>query len=249
MAATQLKNALNIQQKLKAEKENEQLLKDLIKSNNELNDFAHIVSHDLKSPLRSMNALLNWMKEDLAEVLSTDNDNHLELLIKKVDKMDQLINGILEYASIDNVKNTVNRIDLNELLNDIVETIYLPDNITINIQESLPIISGDKFRLQQLFQNLLSNAIKYTDKENGKVGLRFHDVGNSWEFEIYDNGIGIAEKYFKKVFQIFQVLEEKENSTGVGLSIVKKIVDFYNGKIWIKSKKNKGTSFYFTLPK
>lgn len=249
LAATQLKSALNLQQKLKTEKENQQLLKDLMKSNNELNDFAHIVSHDLKSPLRSMNALLNWMKDDLAEVLTEENDNNLELLIKKVDKMDQLINGILDYASIDNVKNSSNKIDLNLLLEDIVETIFIPENIEVNIQNSLPTITGDKFRLQQLFQNLLSNAIKYSDKKKGKVGLRFSDLNHSWKFEVYDNGIGIEERYFKKIFQIFQVLEEKENSTGVGLSIVKKIIDFYNGKIWVESKKDIGTTFYFTLPK
>lgn len=249
LAATQLKSALNLQQKLKAEKENQQLLKDLMKSNNELNDFAHIVSHDLKSPLRSMNALLNWMKDDMSEVLSEENDNHLELLIKKVDKMDQLINGILEYASIDNVKNSSSKIDLNLLLEDVVDTIFIPESIDVNIQNSLPTIIGDKFRLQQLFQNLLSNAIKYSDKKKGEVGLRFSDLNHSWKFEIYDNGIGIEDRYFKKIFQIFQVLEEKGNSTGIGLAIVKKIIDFYNGEIWVESKKDIGTTFYFTLPK
>ena len=249
LAATQLKSALNHQQKLITEKENEQLLKDLMKSNNELNDFAHIVSHDLKSPLRSMNALLNWMKEDFGELIDVNKDNHLDLMIKKVDRMDHLINGILKYASIDNVKNSANQIDLNILIKDILETIYVPDNIKIDIQNNMPIIKGDKFRLQQLFQNLLSNAIKYCNKEKGLVTLKHKEKKDFWYFEVSDNGIGIDEKYYKKIFQIFQVLEENENSTGVGLSIVKKIVDFYNGEIWLESKKNRGTVFKFTIAK
>ncbi|MDG1812295.1 MAG: HAMP domain-containing sensor histidine kinase [Polaribacter sp.] len=163
--------------------------------------------------------------------------------------MDDLIQGILQYASVDKIDNTEKKIDLNVLVRDVLDTVYHPSNITISIQENLPIINGDDFRLKQLFQNLLSNAIKYCNQIKGDVALNYISKDNFWQFEITDNGMGIDAKYYKKIFQIFQVLEDSENSTGVGLSIVKKIVEFYGGKIWVTSKLKKGTTFYFTLPK
>lgn len=249
LAATQLKNALSLELKQKAEKEKELLLRYLKKSNAELNDFAHVVSHDLKSPLRSMNALISWMQEDYATFLKEEEDTHFEMLIKKVDKMDHLINGILKYASVDKVEKQIKDINLNSILENILETIFIPSHIEIIVKKELPIVKGDKFRLQQLFQNLLSNAIKYIDKENGYVEIDVVSDSLYWKFSIKDNGIGINKKYFRKIFKVFQVLEEGEDSTGVGLSIVKKIIEFYNGQIWVESEVNQGTTFYFKLLK
>lgn len=249
LAATQLKNALSLELKQKAEKEKELLLRYLKKSNAELNDFAHVVSHDLKSPLRSMNALISWMQEDYATFLKEVEDTHFEMLIKKIDKMDHLINGILKYAGVDKVEKQIKNINLNSILENILETIFIPSHIEIIVKKELPIVKGDKFRLQQLFQNIISNAIKYIDKENGSVEVDVVSDGLYWKFSIKDNGIGINKKYFKKIFKVFQVLEEGEDSTGVGLSIVKKIIDFYNGQIWVESEEHKGTTFYFTLCK
>ena len=249
LAATQLKNALSLELKQKAEREKEQLLRHLKKSNEELNDFAHVVSHDLKSPLRGMNALISWMQEDYATFLNDVEDTHFEMLIKKVDKMDHLISGILKYAGVDKVAKPVKDIDLNSILDTILETIFVPPHIEIVIKSKLPTVKGDKFRLQQLFQNIISNAIKYIDKKKGLVEIDVVSDGRYWKFSIQDNGIGIHEKYFNKIFKVFQVLQEGENSTGVGLSIVKKIVNFYNGHIWIESEEHKGTTFFFTLCK
>ncbi len=249
LAATQLKNALSLELKQKAEKEKEQVLEDLTKSNAELKDFAYVVSHDLKSPLRSMNALITWMQEDYSEFLKEVEDTHFDMLIKKIDKMDHLINGILKYASVDKIQKQVKNINLNIIVEDILETIFIPSHIKIEVKKKLPIVKGDKFRLQQLFQNLLSNAIKYIDKDQGVVVLDCVSEGIYWKFSVQDNGVGIDEKYFKKIFKVFQVLDEGGDSTGVGLSIVKKIIDLYKGEIWLESSKNKGTIFYFTLLK
>ncbi|QMU65780.1 MAG: GHKL domain-containing protein [Flavobacteriaceae bacterium] len=249
LAATQLKNAMSLQLRKEMEKQKEIILKDLTKSNQELNDFAHVVSHDLKSPLRSMNALVSWLKEDCADFSNDDINANLDSLLKKIDRMDLLINGILSYASIDRVKKKSQPIDLNELVRDILDTIHTPQNIEIQIKTKLPIVKGDSFKMIQLFQNLLSNAIKYSDKEKGVVIINCISEKNYWQFSIRDNGMGISEKYFDKIFQVFQVLEKSEDSTGVGLSIVQKIIAFYNGKIWLESKLEKGTTFFFTLPK
>jgi len=249
LAATQLKNALSLQLREKAESEKEIVLKDLQKSNQELNDFAHVVSHDLKSPLRSMNTLVNWLQEDCDEFANNQIHENFHLLLKRIDRMDLLINGILSYASIDKVQNRAKKINLQTTVNDIIDTIHIPKNFSVHIKTELPVIKGDSYKLIQLFQNLISNAIKYTDKEKGLVEIDCKSKGKFWEFSVSDNGIGISQKYHDKIFKVFQVLEESEDSTGVGLSIVKKIVDFYGGEISLKSELSKGTTFFFTLPK
>ncbi|WP_103863413.1 PAS domain S-box protein [Aquimarina sp. I32.4] len=239
----------DITEHLESEKQRDLLVKKLERSNNDLNDYAHIVSHDLKSPLRSMNALITWLKEDYEDTLDDDAHKSLDMLLKKVDKMDHLINGILKYSSIDKQEHPNKNIALNDILTDIIDVIHIPNHISISIPQNLPIIKGDKFRLQQLFQNLISNAIKYNDKEKGTVKVSCKDEEEFWEFAISDNGQGIPKKYHDKIFQIFQTLDDKKESTGVGLSIVKKIIDLYNGYIWIESQEGIGTTFYFTLKK
>ena len=246
---TKLKSVLNAAEKKVTEKENKTLLKNLKKSNKELKDFAYIVSHDLKSPLRSMSTLLTWLQEDCEGFLNDDLKNSFSLVFKKIDKMDLLINGILKYASVDKVVQETKSINLNKVLNDVLETIDVPENVIINKKTILPTVQGDNFRLFQLFQNLISNAIKYNNKEEKIIIINSVEKNNFWEFSFQDNGIGIAKKYHKKIFEVFQMLEESENSSGVGLSIVTKIIDFYGGKIWINSVINEGTTFYFTLPK
>ena len=234
---------------LEQERNKEFLVKTLEKNNLELKNFAHIVSHDLKSPLRSMNALINWLKEDYAEAYDEAAEQTFDMLLKKVDKMDHLITGILKYSSIDKVNYPTQNIDLNEVVSDVIDIIFIPDHVSVTIETKLPIIKGDTFRLQQLFQNLLTNAVNYIDKEIGKVSVSSNEHLKFWEFAIRDNGKGISEKYQKKIFEIFQSLEDNERSTGIGLSIVKKIIEFYGGTIWIESEVGKGATFYFTIKK
>ncbi|MFY0604029.1 MAG: PAS domain S-box protein [Flavobacteriaceae bacterium] len=249
LAATQLKNALSLQLRVEAEKQKENLLKDVTKSNQELNDFAHVVSHDLKSPLQSMNALVSWLQEDCANFSNDSIDTNFNLLLKKIDRMDLLINGILSYASIDKVEKKDKPIDLDILVRDLLDTIHVPKNIDVQFNAKLPVITADSFKMIQLFQNLISNAIKYSDKKEGVVIIDCISNEDSWQFSIQDNGMGISEKYFEKIFKVFQVLEESEESSGVGLSIVQKIIAFYNGKIWLESKLKEGTTFFFTIPR
>ncbi len=231
------------------QKEREQLLKNLKKSNQELNDFAHVVSHDLKAPLRSMNALVSWLQEDCLELSNDENiKENFDLLLKKIDKMDHLINGILKYASIDKIEHPKKEIDLNEVVEIILDTIHVPEHVKVIIPEKLPIAKGDKFRLHQLFQNLISNAVKYANEENGEVTISYKTITDFWEFQISDNGKGIPEKYHQKVFGIFETLDDHHNSTGIGLSIVKKIIDLFDGTIWVSSIEDEGATFHFTLP-
>ncbi len=226
----------------------ERLLRELAVQNQELNDYAHIVSHDLKSPLRSIEALVSWLKEDYQDELGKAGRQQIDLIVSQLEKMDALIQGILKYSSIDREERQELPIDLNQLLKETVELLNVPDNITIYIH-SLPSITADRFKIQQLFQNLLVNAIDNMDKPDGLIDVIARKLDQGTQFEIRDNGKGIEKDYFDKIFQVFQKLENDSNSTGIGLSIVKKIVMYYDGEIWLESQLEKGTSFYFTLPK
>jgi len=250
LAAAQFNNALSLIKEKRTTLEKNKLLVKLEKSNVELKNFAHVVSHDLKSPLRSMSALISWIQEDNGEKFDKETNGNFEKLLKKVDKMDHLINGILKYSSIDKVNENHQEISLHKIVVEIIQTIHIPKHIMINIKSTLPSLYIDKFRVQQLFQNLISNAVKYNDKENGIITIDVLEKENSYVFSIQDNGIGIASKYHKKIFEVFETLEEPDdNSTGIGLSIVKKIITMFNGKIWLESKIGVGTTFFFELGK
>ena len=229
-------------------KQREKLLDELAHQNQELGDYAHMVSHDLKSPLRSIDTLSAWLKEDYKNQLDANGIKSLNLIRSNVEKMDTLINGILEYSTIGKNRIDIYDVDPNKLIDDILVTLSIPDHITITKTE-LPIIKGDKYRLQQLFQNLIGNAVLYNDKSNGKIDIGFLEKNEFWEFYIKDNGKGIDDAYFDKIFQTFEKLESSAVSTGIGLSIVKKIVTLYGGEIWLTSELNEGTTFYFTLKK
>lgn len=233
---------------LQINKQREKLLIELEYQNQELSDYAHMVSHDLKSPLRSVDALAAWLMEDNKDKLDDHCNAQLGLIRSNVEKMDALINGILEYSTIGKNKVEAYDVDTNKLIEDISESLHVPSHFSI-IKSDLPIIKGDKYRLQQLFQNLISNALNYNDKEKGKIEIGYKEEEDFWQFYVKDNGKGIDEQYFDKIFNTFQKLESNLESTGIGLSIVKKIVDIYGGKIWLTSKLGEGTTFYFTLKK
>lgn len=230
-------------------KQREKLLEELAYQNNELSEYAHMVSHDLKSPLRSIDALTAWLKEDYNTVFDENGLDTLTLIRTNVEKMDSLITGILEYSTIDKNNYKKYPVDLDLMLAEMLGFINVPNHIQIAIVNKLPVVQGDKHRLQQLFLNLIVNAISYNDKEEGVIEVGFDSMGAFYQFYVRDNGKGIAEDYLEKIFKAFFKLENNPQSIGIGLSIVKKIVELYNGKIWVNSELDKGTTFYFTLQK
>jgi light-regulated signal transduction histidine kinase (bacteriophytochrome) len=227
----------------------EKVLNKLAQQNQELSDYAHMVSHDLKSPLRSIDALTMWLKEDYHSIFDEKGQKTLKLIRNNVEKMDALINGILEYSTINENDTEYYEVDLDKLTDELLKMMHIPSHISVIKHEKLPTIKGDKHRLQQLFQNVIDNAIKYNDKEKGIIEIGFENKIDLWEFYIKDNGKGIEKVYFDKIFQTFQKLENNPDSSGIGLSIVKKIVNLYGGAIWVESEINAGSTFYFTLKK
>ncbi|MCW4470817.1 PAS domain S-box protein [Flavobacterium sp. MFBS3-15] len=239
----------DVTEKKELEKQREELLASLEKSNNELEEYAQVVSHDLKSPLRSINSLIFWIKEDDAQ-LNSKSLEYLRLIEGKVEKMDHLIQGILMYSKIDNAALDVKEpVDTYKVVCNISDTIHVPSHITLNISENLPVIMADNYRIHQLFQNLMGNAVNYIDKPNGQISIDVEEQADYYIFSVMDNGPGIAPENHEKIFKTFQSLVKNDQSTGLGLSIVKKIVNYYKGKIWLESKLGEGTTFYVQLNK
>jgi len=235
----------------KAEERQAELLKQLESTNKELNDFAHIVSHDLKAPLRGIKTLANWISTDYADKLDQVGREQIDLLLGRVDRMHNLIDGVLQYSRVGRIKEEMSQVNLNELVPDIIDMIASPDRVTVTVEDELPVIECEKTRITQVFQNLLSNAVKYMDKPEGQVKIGCVQEDEFWKFSVADNGPGIEERHFEKIFQIFQTLSPRDEveSTGIGLTLVKKIVEMYGGRIWVESKVGKGSTFFFTLPK
>lgn len=225
--------------------------KRLEKKNEELDQFAYIVSHDLKAPLRAISNLSIWLQEDLGPKLSADNKSNLEILRSRVQRLESLINGVLEYSKLGRERVTSETIDTFGLLTEVLEMLSPPSHIKVEIAPEMPDVEAPKTMLSQVFSNLISNAIKYNDKKEGLIKISVTDLVNNYEFVIEDNGPGIAPEYQEKVFVLFQTLRSRDKfeSTGIGLTIVKRIVEDRKGRIWIESERGKGSKFIFTWPK
>lgn len=250
LVSMQLNSAINLRERQKVEANNLNILTELSKSNTELQEYAHIVSHDLKSPLRSIHALTSWIKEDNIDKLDELSLQNFDLIEVTLEKMEQLISGILNYSSVGITKEEeLESVDLNGVIDDLKTILFIPDHISVVVKNKLPVLKGERIKLQQLFQNLISNGIKFNDKEKGLIEIDVKEKASYYQFSVKDNGIGINEKYFDKIFKIFHSLTDNKESTGIGLSIVKKIVDLYKGEIWVESQVKEHTTFYFTIKK
>lgn len=220
-------------------------------ANKELERFAYVTSHDLKAPLRGISQLAGWLLADYANVLDANGQKLCTLLSGRVKRMDALIDGILQYSRIGRISNAPEPTALAEIIADVLEMLDPPATIRISIPPNLPVVKGDRIRLSQVFQNLLSNALNFMDKPDGRITIGCKDGGAFWMLSVSDNGPGISPQHHERIFQIFQTLHARDEheSTGIGLAIVKKIVELHGGTIWVESAPGQGSTFFFTLPK
>lgn len=241
----------DITERKRLQAEQTRMIHELESANEELKNFAYVVSHDLKAPLRAIGSLADWIAADQKERLDDEGREHLRLLIQRTRRMDALINGVLQYSRLGRVHETFATVDLEKLVREVVDLLAPPAHIKVIVEETLPMIRAERARIQQVFQNLLSNAIRYIDKPHGMITIRCQDDGDRWKFSVADNGPGIEKRHFERIFQLFQTLNPRDRveSTGVGLAIVKKIVEMHGGSVWVESTVGEGSTFFFTLPK
>jgi signal transduction histidine kinase len=226
----------------------------LEKSNAELQRFAYVASHDLQEPLRMVSSYTQLLEKRYKDKLDDDANEFIEYAVDGAKRMQTLINDLLSFSRVDSMGKQVKELNTNSIFDYVLNSLKVSvdeTNATVS-RENMPSVSGDEGQLKQLFQNLLANALKYHDPNREiKVHCSFKDAGSHWMFAIKDNGIGIEEEYFEKIFVIFQRLHTKHeySGTGIGLALCKKIIERHGGEIWLESKLGEGTTFFFTIPK
>jgi signal transduction histidine kinase len=223
----------------------------LEKRNKELDQFAYVASHDLKAPLRAVSNLSIWLEEDIGPQLPAENLQQLGLLRNRVQRMENLINGLLEYSRVGRQEQVEEDVNLNQLLGEVIDTLSPPPGFAIAVPDPLPTLKTRRLLLFQVFSNLISNAIKHHHQEVGKIEVTAKPCGNFIEFAVADDGPGIAPEFHHKVFSIFETLKSQDDfeSTGIGLSVVKKVIESEGGEIHLASELGKGATFRFTWPK
>jgi len=252
-----LLKAITVSRDITERKRSEQLLRetieDLARINAELEQFTYIASHDLKEPLRMISNFAQLLEKRYKDKLDEDANDFIKFITEGVVRMQDLINSLLAYSRIGKNYKEFEKVDLNDVLKDTIDNLKQIINETNAeiIYDSLPSLFADKYQLIQVFQNLISNAIKFRGIDPPLVHISSRLDSKHWVFSIRDNGIGIKSKDFERIFVIFQRLHAKDeyDGTGIGLSICKKIVEQYGGKIWVDSEVGKGSTFYFSIPK
>ncbi|MBE9067203.1 response regulator [Leptolyngbya cf. ectocarpi LEGE 11479] len=222
-----------------------QLLK---KRNQELDQFAYIASHDLKAPLRAIKNLALWLQEDLEGQIPTENQQQIALMRTRVQRLESFIDGLLRYSRAGRESLETRELDPLQLLNEILDSLSVPESMKVTLPTTASTLVTEKLLLQQVLTNLISNAIKYHHRPDGHITISLKELGSRVEFTVADNGPGIAPDHHERIFAIFQTLESRDTveSTGIGLSIVKKIVEGQGGEITLTSEPGKGSAFSFT---
>lgn len=223
----------------------------LEKRTQELDQFAYIASHDLKAPLRAIANLSEWIEEDIFDQLNEDNQYQMQLLRGRVHRLEALIDGMRQYSRAGRITGTPERVDVEALLKQVIETLTPPPEFIIEVAPGMPTLVTMRSLLEQVFSQLIDNAIKHHPKADGQVKISVQEQSDTYEFAVTDNGEGIAPEFHERVFAIFQTLQARDEveNTGVGLAIAKRIVEGQGAAIRLESQEGQGTTFYFTWPK
>jgi PAS domain S-box-containing protein len=252
-----LTHAVEVTDQVRARREVERKAEELARlaaalerTNQELDQFAYVTSHDLKAPLRGIGNLAQWIEEDLAGDIPPGVKENLALLRGRVTRMEGLIEGILQYSRAGRQQGERELVDTGALVREVIEFLDPPESLTFVVEDGLPAFETEKLPLEQVLMNLIGNAIKHHDRPGGEVRVGMRESGGIPHFFVADDGPGIAPEYHDRIFGIFQTLEARDRveGTGIGLSLVKKIVQTRGGRVWVESEEGKGATFRFSWP-
>lgn len=243
----------NIDRRKKAEQKLEEKNKELMEINQELEHFAYVASHDLQEPLRTVASFIQILEKRYGHLLDEDGQQFMMFVVEGAKRMQSLIRDLLEYSRINRFNTDYEKVDLNEVFQTVNRGLKekIDSTDAVILAENLPSIQGNKIQLTQIFQNLIDNAIKFRGDKKPEIIISVKELPSKWEISVRDNGIGISQEYFQRIFIIFQRLHthEEYSGTGIGLALCKKIIERHGGEIWLDSVPGQGTNFTFTIAK
>lgn len=229
----------------------EKLIQELRESNKALDEFAYVASHDLRTPLDGINTLAGWIREDCDGILPEASKGHLELLLKRISRMNQLLNDLLEYSRVGRGHNEIQCVDVGGLLESLTQLLAPNPGFQVIPLGEMPVIQTHRGPLEQVFRNLIGNSIKHHSGDSGVIKVSCEDEGEAYAFTVEDDGPGIPEEYQLRVFNMFETLKPRDEveGSGIGLPLVEKVIRFYGGEISYKTSAAGGAIFRFTWPK
>lgn len=229
-----------------------QTLADLTRSNEDLQQFAYVSSHDLQEPLRNVTSCLQLLEQKYKDKLDDDADQYIHYAVEGASRMKALILDLLAYSRIGTKGKPLQSVDCEQVLLQAVENLAsaITEAAAEITHDPLPSITADDTQLLQVFQNLIGNAVKFRRDVPARIHVSAEKNTNEWVFSVKDHGIGIKSQYLEKIFVIFQRLHKRSqyDGTGMGLAIVKKVVERHGGRVWVESQPGVGTTFYFAIP-
>ncbi|NBC17096.1 MAG: PAS domain-containing protein [Bacteroidetes bacterium] len=240
----------DVTERRRAQRQLERYAADLKRTNEELDNFAYVASHDLRAPLRNIDNLAQWLTEDLGDDLPDDSQRHLRLLRQRVQRMERLLDDLLKYSRAGRYSYDIDTVDSQALVHDIVHMLDVPPAFTIDVAPDMPTLRAARVPLEQVLMNLISNAVKHHDRPDGRVTVQARTDGEHVVFEVADDGPGIAPQYQERIFGMFQTLRRRDEveASGIGLALVKKLVEHVGGSVSVASEEGQGTTFRFTWP-
>lgn len=224
---------------------------ELERSNAALDEFAYVASHDLRAPLRDIDNLAQWISEDVQEILPEKSARHFQLLQRRIRRMENLLEDLLQYSRAGRIFGETEEVDVRALVLDVAEFLALPSAFIVEVPADMPFVRTPKAPVEQIFRNLIGNAVKHHHQASGTIGVSARERGDFVEFSVSDDGPGIPPELHERAFAMFQTLRPRDEveGTGVGLALVKRLVEAHGGRVGIESAAGAGATFRFTWPK
>jgi len=222
---------------------------ELARSNAELDEFARVVSHDLKAPLRGISQLARWIVEDCADLIRADSRRNLSLLDERAKHMSRLIDGVLSYSRFGRTRSALQHVDSRAVAEEVIDSLGPLRGVSVRIEGTLPVLRYDRTQLTQVLQNLIHNGVRHLGRPAGEVVVSCRESADGFEFSVRDDGVGIPASHLERIFQMFQVVDPDGETSGVGLAIVRKIVEMHGGSVSVESTVGRGATFRFSVPR